>query len=285
MDKKMFRNLHADEIECRVQSVDKKEQQWCQLLLYKDARVDQKLLDETIGPMNWQRRHTRDNANCVVSIYDREKGTWVEKEDTGTESNQDAQKGLASDSFKRACTNWGIGRELYTSPQIYIRASDREGKANFEWRKTARGEPAPKADFYVSDIEVVEGRISYLRIKNRRNSNKVVFEWGQKGVDPNQQSMNLPEETTPIPEEQIPPTRTGQPPTVYNRQDGPNPVQDARKEALDLFRAKYPGKSVLAIGAIFGTNKDTTPERWEEILADLQENDYTAQVENFNAEV
>ena len=70
--------------------------------------------------MNWKREHTRDNANCIVSLWDDEKKQWVSKEDTGTESNTEKEKGLASDSFKRACFNWGIGRELYTSPFIWV---------------------------------------------------------------------------------------------------------------------------------------------------------------------
>jgi hypothetical protein len=94
------------------------------LLLYKDARVDQNILDETVGKMNWQRKHCRDNANCIVSIWDAEKKQWIEKEDTGTESFTEKEKGLASDSFKRACFNWGIGRELYSAPFIWISSED-----------------------------------------------------------------------------------------------------------------------------------------------------------------
>lgn len=118
-----FRTLKASEIECRIGQIkyDKSEKPTgLTLLLYKDARCDMTLLDETVGAMNWKRAHTRDNANCIVSIYDTDKHEWVSKEDTGTESNTEAEKGLASDSFKRACVNWGIGRELYTSPFIWI---------------------------------------------------------------------------------------------------------------------------------------------------------------------
>ena len=112
-----FRKLRADEIDCRISQIGSN---YCTLLLYKDARVDQNILDETVGCMNWQKRYVRDNANCIVGIWDEEKKQWVEKEDTGTESFSEAEKGLASDSFKRACFNWGIGRELYTSPFIWI---------------------------------------------------------------------------------------------------------------------------------------------------------------------
>lgn len=116
-----FRTLKENEIDVRVQSVTNK---GCILLLYKDARCDMNILDETVGCMNWQRQHLRDNMNCIVSIWDKEKCMWISKEDTGTESNTEKEKGLASDSFKRACFNWGIGRELYTSPFIWVKADD-----------------------------------------------------------------------------------------------------------------------------------------------------------------
>ena len=112
-----FRTLRADEIDVRVATITSK---GFSLLLYKDARCDMNILDETVGALNWQRVHTRENANCIVSIWDKEKNQWISKEDTGTESNTEKEKGLASDSFKRACFNWGIGRELYTSPFIWV---------------------------------------------------------------------------------------------------------------------------------------------------------------------
>lgn len=118
---KEFRKLKADEIECRIGQI---KATGLTLLLYKDARCDMNILDETVGPLDWKREHTRDNRNCIVSIYDKDKGEWVSKEDTGTESNTEAEKGLASDSFKRACVNWGIGRELYTAPFIWIKGED-----------------------------------------------------------------------------------------------------------------------------------------------------------------
>lgn len=116
-----FRDLRADEIECRVQSV---KQNGLVLLLYKDARVDMNILDETVGASNWQREHyeCKGNLFCRVGIYFEKKDDWTWKADCGTESNTEAQKGEASDSFKRACFNWGIGRELYTAPFTWIPA-------------------------------------------------------------------------------------------------------------------------------------------------------------------
>jgi len=112
-----FRNLKPNEIECRISRI---ESNWMTLLLYKTSRTDMNLLDETVGAMNWQKHYSRDNANCIISIWDEEKQQWIEKEDTGTESSSEAEKGLASDSAKRAGFCWGIGRELYSAPNIII---------------------------------------------------------------------------------------------------------------------------------------------------------------------
>ena len=102
-----FRPLRADEIECRVSTVSEK---GASVLLYKTARTDMDLLDETVGPMNWQRTHQIIDGNlyCTISIWDDEKKQWVAKQDVGTESNTEKEKGQASDSFKRAGFCWGI---------------------------------------------------------------------------------------------------------------------------------------------------------------------------------
>ena len=127
----IFRDLTADDIEIRVQSVKVNKdpnRSGVILLLYKNARVDMAILDETVGLHCWQREHyeCKGNLFCRVGIKARKDendgGEWVWKSDCGTESNTEAQKGEASDSFKRACFNWGIGRELYTSPFIWIPA-------------------------------------------------------------------------------------------------------------------------------------------------------------------
>jgi hypothetical protein len=122
------RLLKADEISCRIQQVTSTK--GAVVLLYKDARVDMSILDETYGPMNWQRGHREIGGKmfCVISVWDDEKKQWIAKEDVGVESNTEATKGEASDSFKRSGTNWGIGRELYTAPFIYIQLQDSEVK-------------------------------------------------------------------------------------------------------------------------------------------------------------
>lgn len=149
-----FRNLKASEIDVKPQTV---KDNGFSLLLYKNARVDMDVLDETVGAMNWQRKHSRENANCIVSIYDEDKKIWVEKEDTGTESFTEKEKGLASDSFKRACFNWGIGRELYTSPFIWI-SDSKYIKKNKEGKLTLTDK------FSVKEITVVDKVITELEI-------------------------------------------------------------------------------------------------------------------------
>ncbi len=162
-----FRPLRADEIEVRVARIVSGGK-GVQLLFYKDARVDQNVLDETVGPMNWQRRHGRDNANCIVSIWDTDKNMWVSKEDTGTQSNTEAEKGLASDSFKRACFNWGIGRELYTAPDTFV------------WSDGANIKDGKCYDrFKVSELSVENGYITHVAVVNNSMNGRKVFEWSK----------------------------------------------------------------------------------------------------------
>ena len=165
----MFRTLKAKEIDCRVAQIASN---WLTLLLYKDARADMDVLDETVGPMRWKREHLRDNANCVVSIYNEETKEWVSKEDTGTESFSEAEKGLASDSFKRACVNWGIGRELYTAPSIFILPSKEmipKGQET-EFYKNDKGKFETKTRFWVEYIDYNKDReIQNLIIRDNKN--------------------------------------------------------------------------------------------------------------------
>ena len=156
----LFRKLRADEIECRVAQVGSN---YCTLLLYKDARCDMNILDETVGATNWQRKHLRDNQNCIVSIWDKEKMMWVEKEDTGTESNTEKEKGLASDSFKRACFNWGIGRELYTAPKIFVNLNPED--------YTKGDKPKVNQTFNVVEIGYDDaGNIHMLKINDKKGT-------------------------------------------------------------------------------------------------------------------
>ena len=148
---KEIRLLKASEIECRVGQCGRSQKgvAWCALLLYKDARCDQRILDELFGMFGWQRRHEPVNGQvcCIVKVKDPETGEWIEKEDVGTESNTEAIKGQFSDSFKRACFNLGIGRELYTAPKIFVTLTENEAV-----EKNGRVSLSAKCVFSVKEI-------------------------------------------------------------------------------------------------------------------------------------
>lgn len=167
-----MRLLKASEIECRVNTlVTKNNETSCSLLLYKDARVDMRLLDEVYGQMNWKRTHEVIDGNlyCTISVWDESKREWVGKQDVGTESFTEKEKGQASDSFKRAGFNWGIGRELYTAPVIWVKLGANEVTDK-------GGKKTTYAKFVVSDIGYNDQReINRLVIKDARGNVRYAF--------------------------------------------------------------------------------------------------------------
>lgn len=169
-----FRDLRADEIEVRVATVSEK---GVSLLLYKNARCDMNILDETVGALNWQRDHKelKGNMYCGIGIYSSDTShcdtaQWIWKWDCGAESYTEKEKGEASDSFKRAGFNWGIGRELYTAPFIWVNASD------CKIDKDSRGKFVCKDRFAVTRLEVENKTITSLIIVSK--SGQVVFKMG-----------------------------------------------------------------------------------------------------------
>ncbi len=175
---KEIRLLNADEIDARVATVNQK---GCSLLLYKDARCDMRLLDETFGSMNWTRSHEVIDGNlyCNVSVWDEEKKMWITKQDVGVESYTEKEKGQASDAFKRACFNFGIGRELYTAPFIWVNLTNYDLNAQGKIKTT----------FKVQSIGYNEKReINRLVIvDNKRN---VRYEMG-KVIKPKEEPNNI----------------------------------------------------------------------------------------------
>ena len=174
---KNIRTLTADEIECRVGPTTSGA---VSLLLYKDARVDMRLLDEHFGAMNWTRTHEIIDGNlyCTISVFDTEKKQWVSKQDVGVESNTEKEKGQASDSFKRAAVNWGIGRELYSAPSIWV---------NLNQDEMNNGKIKSSVKFYVKSIGYNDNReITSLVIVDKKGN--VRF------------SMNAKTQPTPAPQ-------------------------------------------------------------------------------------
>lgn len=171
----MFRELRADEIEVRVGVC---REHGLSLLLYKDARCDARILDETVGPTNWENEfyECKGTLFCRVGIRCKDTDgdeTYVKmvwKSDAGAPSNMEAQKGEASDAFKRACFKWGIGRELYTAPFIWIPAD------KVELAKNQRGSWYCKNEFRVAKIAIEDGRITGIRIVDA-NSGAIMKSW------------------------------------------------------------------------------------------------------------
>lgn len=156
-----FRDLRADEIECRVAMVKKN---GISLLLYKNARCDMNILDETVGAARWQRRHYECKGNLFCEIGIKCGDEWIWKSDCGAESNTEKEKGEASDSFKRAGFNWGIGRELYTAPFIWVQAAD----CNIE---ETGGKYKCKDLFTIKHIKIISKKITELVIYSEKTKN------------------------------------------------------------------------------------------------------------------
>lgn len=185
-----FRKLDASEIDARVATVTEK---GCSILLYKDARVDMNILDETVGVTNWKRSHQLigDRLYCTVEIWDEEKHEWIAKQDVGTESYTEKEKGQASDSFKRACFNLGIGRELYTAPFIWIPST--------LCSVVARGDKFTTYDrFKVTSIGYDKnGSINKITIVNDKTG-AVVYTFGKATTAEEKMASKAADKVTPV---------------------------------------------------------------------------------------
>ena len=171
-----IRLLRSDEIECRIGTINEK---GLSLLLYKDARADMKILDETFGIFGWKRTHQSIDGNlyCTVEIWDNEKKSWISKQDVGTVSYTEKEKGQASDSFKRACVSVGIGRELYSAPFIWVSAQ----KCNIQRRNDKL---ICYDKFSISEISYSKDReITALSIVNS-DTGEVVYSMFPKNAQP-----------------------------------------------------------------------------------------------------
>lgn len=182
MKKICFRDLREDEIDVRVAMC---KENGCSLLLYKDARCDMNILDETVGAENWTNRFYAEKGIlfCSVGIntnyqYDEDDvdERWVTKDDAGVESNTEAEKGNASDARKRAGFAWGIGRELYTAPFIWITAKDKQGEPNYTAVARQNGTYSTNDKFIVEKIRIENKKITALSILNKTKG-KRVFVW------------------------------------------------------------------------------------------------------------
>lgn len=240
MENIKIRALRADEIECKVSQVTDGK---VQLLLYKDARCDCRILDETFGVLRWADCYSRigDVLFCSIMIYDEATGMWIQKQNCGVESAfGDKEKGEASDALKRACFNLGIGRELYTKIPIWINtetvSSQRGDKTTYKQKNSYQS-------WFVSYIETdnEKEKIRYIEISDYKTK-KVVFKWGTKGqikAENNQTNITNTQTNKKQPETNMKPTEQ---PKVVN------------KEQLDelMKEANQRGDVVVKIAQDFG---------------------------------
>ena len=170
--KGLSRPLDISDVDFRVQSINNGG--YATILAYKDARVDMNRLDEVVGPNKWRKEYSVINNQlfCGVSIYDNETSQWVTKWDVGTESFTEAEKGQASDAFKRACFNWGIGRELYDYPMISIKLN------SDEWSKDS-GRPKQTYKLKIREwrwhSEFTDGKLTFLAAKDEKGAVRYKF--------------------------------------------------------------------------------------------------------------
>ena len=182
MEDKKIPLLTAQDVDCRIQQITGNDQRGygAILLLYKNARVDMKILDEVFGATNWQREHEMINGQlfCSVLIWDDDKKQWIKKQDVGTESQTEAEKGRASDSFKRACFNVGIGRELYNAPFIYIKLDKSEVKMN------SKGKPTTYTRFTVNEMQYDKEKEAFVRLVITDEKGKTRYKLGEVVAPP-----------------------------------------------------------------------------------------------------
>ena len=183
------RALLPNEISCRVQQVT--DNKGAIILLYKDARVDMNILDETYGPLNWKREHQTIDGNlyCTISVWDEAKGQWVSKQDVGVESYTEATKGEASDAFKRAGFNWAIGRELYTGPFIFVQLQEGEWSIN---PRTNKPQATFRFGLSVKEITYTEDRVIKTLVLVDKNG-KERFTYGKGKYKPVEVETETPQ--------------------------------------------------------------------------------------------
>ncbi len=196
-----IRALRADEIEIRVGQVTEK---GVTLLLYKDARCDKRILDEVFGINGWANCYSeiKGNLYCSIMLQDKETGMWIQKQDCGIESNTEAEKGEASDAFKRACFNVGIGRELYTKIFIFLKVPTKlkttlnNGKKVYELEN-------PFEKWHVTKIitNTKTEKIEFLQIADSKDN--IVFTYGKEQTTNKQPIKNSKETVNVLSKEQL----------------------------------------------------------------------------------
>ena len=215
-----IRALKANEIEVRVQQVTEK---GAQLLVYKDSRCDKRILDETFGILGWKNKYEeiKGNLYCTISIWDEDSKQWVDKCDCGVESFSEKEKGEASDAFKRAGFNVGIGRELYTRIFYFANVPTvKNDKGKFDLKNKYE-------KFRVSEIETNEEQEKIEKIKIVDSKDTVVFSYGYKKP-----------EITEITETPKPTNESAKATKKEEKLATPKTITDAQKKLINTLLSK-----------------------------------------------
>jgi len=281
----LSRPLDISDIDFRVQSINNGG--YATILAYKDARVDMARLDAAAGHLGWQRKHEviSNSLYCHVGIYNNQTDQWVWKSDVGTESMTEATKGQSSDSFKRACFNWGIGRELYDYPFISVKLNDNE------WDNKS-GKPRQTYNLKIKDwrwySEFTDGRLSFLAAKDENG--KLRFKWGEmkpKEVEPEYKQAASVQEVepttepvveTPIKEEGDVKGFLKKEATPLDEIDGSN---EERERAVNEYKAVF-GKAPhgrMSTDNILNAVQEELMKLDKEEAEDIPEIDLTTEVE------
>ena len=169
-----FRDLRPEELEVRVGNTlknQKGETYAFQVMIYKTARADMQVLDETLGVFGWKNNYyqVKNTMVCSISIWDSEKQQWINKDNGGDDDfNTEQIKAELSDSMKRAGFNVGIGRKLYTLNKLYMVIEISE-------------ENTTKSRYAVQDIEYDKLGITHIVIINTKTK-KVVLDQYRKDI-------------------------------------------------------------------------------------------------------
>lgn len=257
-----IRALKANEIEVRVQQVTEK---GAQLLVYKDSRCDKRILDETFGILGWKNKYEeiKGNLYCTISIWDDDSKQWVDKCDCGVESFSEKEKGEASDAFKRAGFNVGIGRELYTRIFYFANVPTVKNEKNkFDLKNKYE-------KFRVSEIETNEEQEKIEKIKIVDSQDKVVFSYGYKKP-----------ETTEITETPKPTNESAKPTKKEEKLSTPKTITDAQKKLINTLLSKQEDReqakkdlyAKFNITTIKGISSDLAKQMIESLKGDNNDN-------------
>lgn len=238
--------LSASEVEVRPSDAEK---DGFSLVLYKNRSADKNILDRIVGPENWQKGHNGNPRSCFIEIWDPEKNMWIHKDNFGESADSNA-KGAATDAMKRAGEDWGIGREIYTCPKIFINAPTVEVSygTGYEIPEEIKAKYA-KDKVIVKELltENINGAKTMKRIVLAFANGSVFFEWDKdNGVvpaikeAPQASACNAPESEPEKPAKKVPNESGNAPEANALNLQSSTPVETVPQPAPEMQESTAP---------------------------------------------